>query len=460
MKRLKRYLYLLLLTCIVTSVHAQSEVALEQIQIFSNTQPKLNYWHLPENISFIQKALDTGLFKELNIVRSTIAPTIKKELTKQNQVGKISINWEATRNIPFHAYLEIYELDPTTAYQNKLVDISEDKQDSIHSIWAIACNIFNQKHDRVFQKTIFLGLLPFQNIGMGYPIGTVATTPNSLFQALSKGVSLLSPDLIDMDFLEARVPAAYATDNYWMPLVHNQSRTMFDTTKQFISFTSLKGLQLLRIPSATLNKIDLKNKSESYIYKNIVATIKNSRTRSSTKEYYQVIQSLRDVHANKDYTLQAYLEFSPDAGFQFAENNKQSLIFLPNFNHSIFEGKDSVGEFVVKEMVPEKDKYYYPDQIYNGYDSSSKFNLGSNNGPEAITHSRVIEGNIYKHSFKIQFSLPQKQKSIYVDDKISMIIEGTNKPHQMVSIPNAIDDSFKNLLLMIAYGELFQSPNN
>lgn len=460
MKLLTRYLLLLSLTCVTSSVYSQSEVALEQIQIYSNTQPNLNYWHFPANISFFENALDTGLFKELNFVRSTITPTINKELTKQNQVGKITINWEATRTIPFHAYLEIYELDPNTVYQNKIVDISEDKQDSLHSIWAIACNIFNQKHDRVFQKTIILGLTPIQLLGIGYPNGAVATTPNSLFQALSKGVSLLSPDLINMDFLEARVPAAYATDNYWMPLIHNQPRTLFDTSKQFISFNTTKGTELLRIPSATLNKIDLKNKSEAYPYKNIVSAIKNSRSRSATKEYYHVNQPLRDVHENKDYSIQAYLEFNPDPVFQVLENTKQSLLFLPNFNHIIFAGKDSIGMFNVKELVAEKTKFYYPNYVYNGYDSTNKFKIGANNEPEAIIHSRVIEGKVYNHEFKIQFSIQQKLKTIFVDGEIVMIVEGINKPHQMVSLASSLNQDLKNLLLLIAYGELFQSPNN
>lgn len=460
MKKLIKYIYALLLIVITTSGFSQSEVSLEQIQIFSTTQSKLSYWHLPDNISAIEKALDTGLFKELKLTRSSITPTIKKELTKQNQVGKITVNWEATRTIPFHAYLEIYEIDPVSAYQNKMVDITEDKQDSVHSIWAIACNIFNLKHERVFQKTIFLGLIPIQSLGMGYPVTSIATSPNYIFQAIGKAVSLFSPDLIDMDFLEAKVPAAYATDNYWMPITHNQPRVIFDTAKQFISFTSTNGLQLLRIPAATLNKIDLKNKNESYIFKDIVVAIKNSRQRYNAKEYYQVNQPLRDVHENKDYSIQAYLEFNPEPVYQVLENTKQALIFLPDFKHRIYEGKDSIGNFIVKEMVAEKDKYYYPDQVYNGYDSTNKYKIGGNFEPELITHTKVIEGSINKHDFKIQISMPQKQKTIYIDNKICMIVEGTNKPHQMVSLPTTIDGSLKNLLLMIAYGELFQSPNN
>jgi hypothetical protein len=138
-----RFLFLVFLFPYATKLYSQSQVALEQIQIYSTTQPKLNYWHLPEDIGFIEKALDTGLFAKLNLQRVAPQKTIKTVLTKQSQVGKISINWEQTRNIPFHAYLEIYELDPRFAYQNKIIDILEERVVSMQSVWVIACTVFN-----------------------------------------------------------------------------------------------------------------------------------------------------------------------------------------------------------------------------------------------------------------------------------------------------------------------------
>jgi hypothetical protein len=459
MKRVIQYPFLLALIVIWSNSFGQGKVALEQIQVYSTTQPKLTYWHLPNDITAIEKALDTGLFAKLNLQRSSLQTTERKILSKQNQVGKITINWEATRDVPFHAYLELYELDPIAAYQNKLVDISEEKKDSIHSLWAIACNIFNQKHERLLQKTIVLGMIPVQALGMGYPITSVATTPTAQYQALVKAIGMLSPTTDDMDFIEAKVPAAYATDNYWMPIIHNQPRTLFDTSKQFVSYANASGLQLLRIVPASLNKIELKNKNDNYPFKQVVANIKKYRIGTSSKEYYQVIQPLRDVHANKDYTLEAYLEFNPDVAESGSFIKQQALLFIPEFTHNIYEGKDSIGQFNVKELVQEKDKFYFADQIYNGYDSTKKYNIGTSYGPEAIIHSKVIEGNVYNHNFKIEFSVLQQQKTILVDNKILMIIEGTNKPHQMVSVPSDISNNFKNLLLLIAYGELFQSPN-
>ena len=454
-----RSLLLLFLLSSAKNAISQNQVALEQIQIYSGMQPKLNYWRLPEDISSLETALDTGFFAKLNLKRVAHQKTVRKELTKQNQVGKISINWEETRDIPFHAYLEIYELDPQFAYQNKIIDIVEERVDSLQSVWVIACTLFNQKHDRLYQKTIAMGMTPTQSYGMGYPILITPTIPSALFQAISKGIGMLDPELEDITYVDTKVPMAYATDNYWMPIIQNQPRILLDTNKQFISYTSSHGIQMLRIPSAILNKIDLKNKSVNYRYKWTVDQIKKNRPGYSYKEFYEVIQPLRDVKANKDYSLHAYLEFNPNA----AENNsfvpQQALVFIPNLTHTLYEGKDSVGRFTVQDFVWEQDKYFNVDVFYNGFDSTRKFIMGSNNGPEKIIHSKVIEGKIYQHKFAIKLSAYNRQKTILLDDKIVMVVEGVKKPHQMVQISNELSIDLKNLLLLMAYGEIFQSPN-
>ena len=458
MKSTLKIFFFFILQWSFLSSYGQSKVALEQIQIYSATHPSADYWHLPNDLSQVIGALDTGIFLKLNLQRDLLFPTRQKELTKQNQLGKITIDWSMSRAIPYHAYLELYEMDPIVAYQNKLMDITDEKKDSIHSIWFISCTILNQKQERVFQKTLILGIMPIQTLGMGYPITTCATTPNNLFQALAKGISFLHPGMANMDFIEAKVPAAFATDNYWMPLIHNQQRNLFDTTKQFISFASTNGLQLLRMPSAVLNKIDLKNKSANYTFNELIALIKKSRSHASINEYYQVIQPLRDVNNNKDYTIKAYLEFNTDiAGTN--ESNKSALIFLPEATHTLYDGKDSVGYLNVKNGVAEKNKFYYPDQIYNGYDSSKKYAMGTFYGAQPIVHERVIEGNVLNHSYAIQFDFTQRQKTILIDNKVVMIVEGDKKPRQMVNVPGNPELKLSNLLLMIAYSEIFQSPN-
>ncbi len=460
MKSILKYAILLLLQFTFSESFCQTKVVFEQVQIYSTLQPTANYWRLPTDISLIEQSLDSGVFKEFNLVRVKPFKTEIKTLTKQSQIGKIVIKWDSTRNIPYHAYLELYELDASTLDLNKAIQISQQKKDSIQSVWGIAVDIFNEKHEKIFQKTILLGIMPIQNVGMGRVADFVPTIPINLYKAISKGVSLISNDINNLSFIEAITPQAFFTDNYWMPLVHNQPRIAFDTSKQFINFPSSGGLQLLRIPTASLVKLDFKNKAVNYPFKNIIKEIKNSRKEANSNEYYQVTQQLRDVHANKDYTILTYLEFNPNNTFESSTNDiNQTLNFLDGIGNYIFNGRDTIGRFQVKEIETEESKFYFPNKVYNGYDSTNQFEVQAYKKPMSIAHSRVVSGKLYDHKFKIQFDNEQALKTILVDDKVVMIIEGLVKPRQMVCLPNHVDETFRNLLILIAYGELFQSPN-
>jgi hypothetical protein len=450
---------LLSLVFIYNKNYSQEKVVLEQIQVYSTLQPNANYWQLPKDISLIEQNLDSGIFKEFKLERIRQFKPIIKTLTKQSQVGKIVLNWENTRSIPYHAYLELYELDLASLNLKKEIQISQQKKDSIQSVWVISLSFFNLQHEKIFQKSILLGLMPIQNVGIGRVAEFLPTTPNNLYQAISKSVGCISNEIENFELIDAKTPEAFFTDNYWMPLIHNQPRVSFDTSKQFISFSSKKGLQLLRIPPANLIKIDFKNKTQNYIFKNIIADIKNTRKNANSNEYYQVTQALRDVHENKDYSILAYLEFDPDHNIDERNNGTQALNFLDGLGNYIFSGNDTIGKFQLKELEVENTKFYYPNTVYNGYDSSKQYNVQAFNKPMQITHSKVIIGKLYNHKFKILFDNDQSLKTILVDDKEVMIIDGFNKPRQMVVLPNSLDDSFRNLLILIAYGELFQTPN-
>ncbi len=460
MKTISKPLLLFIVLVTSTTLMGQPKVALEQIQIYSSYHNNANYWRLPANISPIINALDSGLFSILSIQRDNSYPTTKRELTKQNQVGKIIIDWENSKHIPYHAYLELYEMDPELVYDNRLITVAERKRDSIQSIWFIGCSIFDAQQKKVFQKTIALGLMPINPMGFGVPSEEATTTPTLLFQALSKGISLLDPNGEDIAFVEAKVPAAIATDNYWMPLLHTKPRIEFDTTKKYIGFTDAKGAQILRVPNAILNKIETKANKVNPLFANIVNNIKLNRKNFSRNEYYQAIQPLRDVKENKDYTLVAILEFNPFMTL-INDTKKMGLTFLPEQPHYIYENNDSIGQFKVSDAVVEKDKYYFPNIAYNGYDSTTQFVVGVNSAPVSIVHDRVIEGVIKNHSFMIQFNHAIGQKSIFVDNKLSMVIGGDLKPQKMVSFSENINDDnvLKNLLLLIAQSEIFKNPN-
>jgi hypothetical protein len=456
---------LFLVFSLVFSLHGNAQnttrplplVVVEQIQAYSYLNPTASYWQIPANINPILETLDSSLFVSLKMQRAKDYTTNTKTLTKQNQSGKIKIDWSNSLTIPYHAYIEIYEMDPEFANKNDLVKLTESKKDSIHSIWFIACSIFNLKQERVFQKTIMLGFTPIESLGLGYTIKTTASMPSLLYNAIAKSMNYLDTEGDEIDFINVKVPAAYATDNYWMPIVHNMPRILFDTTKKFISFEDNAGLHALRVPTAVLKKINNKDKSENNPYKDLVELIRKTRPYFNRNEYYQVMQPLRDIKNNIDYTLESYIEFNSEP--VFGENNspKLAIQFLPEVKHRIFQDKDSIGYFNVKDFVKEENKFYYPDIVYNGYDSSQKANLGTFFAKQPITHSRVISGKSMNHDFLIQLNYENNITTLIIDKQIVMVISGNKKPVQMVAKRTTLV-ALENLLLLIAYAEIFQQP--
>ena len=455
MKPVLKYTVYFLLQLNVITTQAQSKVVVEQIQSYSMVTPTANYWVLPNDINPLLEALDSGLFKEINIIRDKNYKTKALQLTKQNQVGKITIDWSRSANSNFHAYVELYEMSPEFVFQNKLAQIPRSKLDSISSVWYISCNIFNQRRESIFKKTILLSMVPTKSIGMGYAIDLPATTPSFIFKAIQKGISFVSPNIDDMGYIEAKVPAAYATDNFWMPFLHNQNRIQLDTSKPFISYNNGNGIQLLRTPPAQMNKINQRDKSIDNPYFDMLPLIKK-RLGSNTNEYYHVLQPLRDVNRDLDYNIVAYLEFNTNPNDQ--EGSQSPILFLPGNLHSIFLDQDSIGSFSVAESVVEKDKFFNLNEIFNGLDSTKKYNIGTLYEKRKIISAKSIEGNFKSFKFKILINYANHLKTIFINDKMVMVAEGRNKPFQMVATDADVDVDIKNFLLQMSFSEIFQMP--
>jgi len=281
--------------------------------------------------------------------------------------------------------------------------------------------------------------------------------PSLLYYTIAKAMNYLDAAGDEIDFINVKVPAAYATDNYWMPFVHNMPRVLFDTTKKFISFEDNAGQRALRVPPAVLKKINNKDRSETNPYKDLVELIRKTRPYFNRNEYYQVMQPLRDIQNNIDYTLESYIEFNSEPVVGDNSSPKLAIQFLPEVIHRIFQDKDSIGNFSVKDFVKEENKFYYPDIVYNGYDSSKTANLGTIFTKQSITHTRVISGKSMNHDFVIQLNYENNITTILIDKQMVMAISGNKKPLQMVEKRNNLP-ALENLLLLIAYAEIFQQP--
>jgi hypothetical protein len=458
MKNSCYFLSLVFAQCICIATFGQSnQVVFEQVQLYSSIQPEGKYWHpSTTQVEAFASILDTALFNPLQLQRDSSYTTKIKILNKSNQIGKIVIDWSQSQSAAFHAYLEIYELQPEQTFNNSMVNVLIPNKDSIQSTWFLTCTILDNKKIAVFQKTILMGLIPISNQGIGYPMNMPITTPKSLFKAIQSGVSYFDKDGEELAYVEAKVPISYASDNFMMPLLHAKPRIVVDTTKDFFQFIENNSRVVLRTPNANMQKIDTKDKSTNNPFFAILPEIKK-RTNTLFKEYYQAIQPLRNVSENKDYALEAYIEFNPFIDPQL--RTTPPIRFLPDSIHKIFADTNLIGRFKVIDQPSNTGLMFNSNQIYDGYDSSSIYSLNSNYPKGVISFSKSIEGRIGKDAFKILFNNDIDIKIMYLNNLPIMAVKGRNKPNYIILLQQGYPSSITSLLLLIAYSEIFQTPN-
>ncbi len=458
MKKSFYFLGLLCTQCICIATIGQSnQVTFEQVQMYSSIQPEGKYWHpTTTQVQAFASILDTALFNPLQLQRDTSFATKIKILNKSNQIGKLVIDWSQSQSSPFHAYLEIYELQPEQTFSNSMVNIIIPKKDSIQSTWFLTCTILDATKKPVFQKTIFIGMIPIANQGIGYPMNLPVSPPKSLFKAIQSGVSYFDKDVEELAYIEAKVPNSFASDNFTMPLIQTKPRITVDTSKDFFQFTQNSSRVVLRIPTAMMQKIDTKDKTTNNPFFAILPEIKK-RTNTLFKEYYQAIQPLRNTSENKDYSLEAYIEFNPLIDPEL--RNTPPIRFLPDSIHKIYADTNLIGRFKVIELPANTGLMFNSNKIYNGYDSSSMYTLNTNYPKGIISISKSVEGNIGKDTFKILFNNEIDVKMIYLNNLPILVAKGKNKPNYLVPIEQVNQHSISALLLLIAYSEIFQSPN-
>ena len=439
-----------------SATSAQSPIVLEQIQSYSSILPNADYWKLDKNASLqIREALEKGLFKSMNLNLVKDIPVNTIALSKSSQLGKIQINWQQTANIPLHAYVEIYELEPSFAYRSNLLDLPDSKKDSIRSIWFITCSIINQEKQVAFKKTMLMSIQPQQNIGIGFPTIYSLSSPNNIFKAIAKGIEQINPNFVDLSYTEAKAPSLFATDNIWMPLVHQAPRTLIDTTKGFIQFTRNGIRQILRVPTAGMQKINTNSTDADYPYANLIANLKASKWNKS-KELYQIEQPLRDVKNNIDYSISSFLVFNPNATYDI--NPISPISFLNDSLNKIYANQQLIGQFSVAENVLQADALVNPNELYNGYDSTEKVSLNANYKKIAVVANKLIKGVFKNSPFTILINYDANIKTILIDQQISLIAQGESLPSHMVIVQNNISDEFLNFMLLFSYSELFQLP--
>jgi hypothetical protein len=163
------------------------------------------------------------------------------------------------------------------------------------------------------------------------------------------------------------------------------------------------------------------------------------------------------VSENKDYSLEAYIEFNPMIDPELRAT--PPIRFLPDSIHKIYADTNLIGRFKVIEQPVNTGWMFNSNKIYNGFDTSSMYTLNTNYPKGVISISKSVEGTIGQDRFKILFNNEIDVKMIYLNNQPILAAKGRNKPNFLIPIEQVNQNSIYALLLLIAYSEIFQSPN-
>jgi hypothetical protein len=153
-----------------------------------------------------------------------------------------------------------------------------------------------------------------------------------------------------------------------------------------------------------------------------------------------------------DYSIVAYLELnlSPNE----SEETQSPILFLPGNMHTVFLDQDSIGSFSVEETVVEKDKFFNLNEIFNGFDSTKKYNIGTFYEKRKIISAKSIEGNFKTFKFKILINYANNLKTIFIsgyteDDFRKNLGDDTNihflpKPFTLKDLAAKVKDVLSN----------------
>ena len=87
------------------------------------------------------------------------------------------------------------------------------------------------------------------------------------------------------------------------------------------------------------------------------------------------------------------------------------------------------------------------------------YTLNTNYPKGVIYISKSVEGTIGKDTFKILFNNEIDVKIMYLNNVAIMAAKGRNKPNYLIPLAQVNQSPISSLLLLIAYSEIFQSPN-
>ncbi len=441
---------------------AQKTVTLEKVRCFSNLGPVMNYWRSEEiKRAFITDLSSSLLQKQQLILKDTLNWRVDIVSTG-NGAANEKIAFADTDTSHFHLYLDIFELDLNSFMylaRSGLPDTS--LQEKIVSMFVFKASILNSQKLPVFDEELHVAITPGETSGIGIEyngfsgFGKLISSPRSFTQLLGKSIAiLLNPDN-PLELVEIKVPTAYVADNYILGRTAGYPRVVVNTKKGISTYNFMGSQEMIRLDDPLYEQIVVKGKRARPYSQAVLNAIQRAKN-GAASDFIFLRQDCRDVIRNRNYLLKLMVQIDPD----FMSSGTKTIFsnFMEEKIHYLLSEKDTVAAFTIrKNVLNQEGRKLFLNQVSNGLDSSSLFQVESKRSEWAVRYNYVVNGNIAGKQFTILYAgSTNRLKEILLDGKRICIAEGGSTPGKFVLFDTTLAPEMLNQLFMIAFNGFFE----
>ena len=294
-------------------------------------------------------------------------------------------------------------------------------------------------------------------IGFSHP--DINLSASSFLIMLESAMTILLDSTNNTELLQITAQPAIVADNFIQPNIRNQLKIQTVLKNGIIQYTRNGETQFLRYQEPSYTPIVLKGKNQTVITPPLKEAIKEEKG----KDYLFLIETSRDVLADKNYSLQTVASIAnPELiGINALLVNKKtglSFQFFPGAFHCFFIDKDTIAKFSIATNVVDGNnrKFYHQLAIPN---DSITVSVSTIDKTVKQRYAYILYGELNGKPFKILYSgLNGNYESIrecYFNNKLVCIAQGNQYPEVFTVLDNTISPLILNRLLLLAFSSLF-----
>lgn len=453
---------LLLLFFAVRTITAQKSITLENIRCFSTMGPVMNYWRSDEVKRTFLSDLGAILLKRQDLILTNTEKLPVEILTTGSGAVSDKIVFSDTDTSHLHLYLDIFELDLNN-FMFLAKEATPDSSLQAKLVGMVVCkaHVLNGQKDLLFSEEIHVAVTPGESTGIGVEYnsyssaGKLPGSSRAFTLLLSKALNLLLDPENNLELVEMKVPPAYVADNYILGKTSDQPRVFVSTKKGVSVYNYLGSQEMIRMDDPLYEQIVVKGK-RARVYVPMVSDAIEHAKNGAASDFVFLRQDCRDVIRNRNYLLKLMVQVDPD----FISSGAKTVFsnYLEEKIHFLLNEKDTVAAFTIrKNVLNTEGRKLFLNQVSNGIDTSSIFQVDNRRSEWAVRYNYVVNGTIAGKDFTILFAgSTNRLKEFMLNGKTVCIAEGGNTPGKFIMFDNSVSPELLNQLFMIAFNAFFE----